>query len=363
MHDRGYPSRAERLPLALEAVNAESLGYLLALAYPGVVIEEMKLVRVIPGHTTKARLELRLNRAGLDAGLPNRVCLKANLTGDPLSSEVCANEARFYRTLRGRLELPAPRCYFADWDDDSNGRQGLLILEDLVPLGGEFGTSAQPIGIEDISHSVVGLARLHGKTWGHPELSRHRWLQTAMAPQTTTDDYWGLMPQYAARFNALPERLAILPEWIAENPQRLRSAFFQLCAEETGSTAALCLVHGDAHLGNSYRRPNGERIWFDWQIVRKGRPMRDYTYFVVGSMRTEDRRKAERDLLKEYCAALGSHGVHLDQDAAWKDYRRWVIWGIIAWQLNINPNEATMPTLERFCRAAEDLEVRKLFRV
>jgi hypothetical protein len=363
MHDRGYVSRGERLPLALEELNAQWLGRLLQLEYPGVVVNEMTLVRLIQGHTTKARLELHLNQAGVDAGLPSQVCLKANLTGDPLSSEVCVNEARFYRTLRSRLELPAPRCYFADWDDDRDGRQGIVVLEDLVPLGGSFGTSAQPIGVDDAAQSVLGLAALHGKTWNHPELRRHNWLQTAMAPETSTDDYWGLMPQYAADFNSLRERLAVLPEWIAENPQRLRAAFQQLCAEETSNTGPLCLVHGDAHLGNSYRHPNGERIWFDWQIVRKGRPMRDYTYFVVGSMPIEDRRRAERDLLKQYCEALASHGIHLEYDGAWRDYRRWIIWGIIAWQLNINPNEATMPTLERFCRAAEDLEVRKLFRV
>lgn len=363
MHDRGYVSRSERLPLAVEALDPDSLGRLLQLEYPGVVINEMKLIRLIPGHTTKTRLELRLNQAGLDAGLPSQVCLKANLTGDPLSSEVCVNEARFYRTLRNRLELPAPRCYFADWDDDSVGRQGVVVIEDLVPLGGNFGTSAQPIGIDDAARSVSGLAALHGKTWNDPELRRHSWLQTAMAPQTSTDDYWALMPQYAATFNSLPERLAVLPGWIAGNPQRLRAAFLQLCAEETSNPGPLCLVHGDAHLGNSYRRPSGERIWFDWQIVRKGRPMRDYTYFVVGSLPIEARRRAERDLLKHYCEALASHGIHLDYDGAWNDYRRWIIWGIIAWQLNINPNEATMPPLERFCRAADDLEIQKLFRV
>jgi hypothetical protein len=43
MHDRGYVSRVERPPLALEALNAQWLGRrLLQLEYRGVVINEMK---------------------------------------------------------------------------------------------------------------------------------------------------------------------------------------------------------------------------------------------------------------------------------------------------------------------------------
>jgi hypothetical protein len=42
MHDRGYVSRSERLPLAVEALDPDSLGCLLQLEYPGVVINEMK---------------------------------------------------------------------------------------------------------------------------------------------------------------------------------------------------------------------------------------------------------------------------------------------------------------------------------
>src|SRR3546814_9560877 len=87
---------------------------------------------------------------------------------------------------------------------------------------------------------------------------------------------------------------------------------------------------------------------FEWQIVRKGRPWRDYSYFVIGSITIEDRRKAERDLLRHYCSELSRHGVEIGFDQAWDDYRRWVIWGLVGWQSNINPKEETMPPLERF---------------
>src|SRR3546814_21034212 len=87
-----------------------------------------------------------------------------------------------------------------------------------------------------------------------------------------------MMAEYFAAHNKIPERIAIFPKWMAEDRNRLRTAFRQLCAQEIADESPLCLVHGDAHLGNSYRRPDGDRIWFDWQIVRKGRPWRDYSY-------------------------------------------------------------------------------------
>src|SRR3546814_18295764 len=82
-------------------------------------------------------------QAGGDAGIPRQVGLKANWSGSPLSSPVCVNEARFYKEFPNRMNLPTPKCYFADWDDDSAGQQGLIILEDMAQLGGVFGTSAR----------------------------------------------------------------------------------------------------------------------------------------------------------------------------------------------------------------------------
>lgn len=355
--------RNERLPLDFSQVDADWLTRTLQTQYPGVVVDALNVVEFIVGHTSKARIEIELNQAGKDAGIPRQLCLKANWSGSPLSSPVCVNEARFYKELASKLPIPAPTCYFADWDDDAQGQQGLLLLEDLVPEGGEFCTSARPIGLDDMARSLEGLARMHGASWGHPELDRQTWLQTAMARETATDDYWSMMEDYFAAHNRIPERVAIFPKLMAGDPNRLRLAFKQQCGQERAYKGPLCLIHGDAHLGNSYRRPNGERVWFDWQIVRKGRPWRDVTYFMIGSITIEDRRKAERDLLQLYLNGLAAQGVKISFEEMWEQYRRMVVWGLVAWQSNINPREETMGPLERFCRAADDLKTHELFRL
>ena len=310
--------RNERLPLDYGQVDAQWLTRTLQSAYPGVEVKAMEEVEFIPGHTTKARVRLDLNQAGIDAGLPEQVCLKAN------------------------------------W---------FIVLEDLIPLGGEFGASDRPIDVDDMAKSLEGMAMMHGRSWGHPELDRQDWLQTALAPETTTDDYWMMMPDIFDEHNSLPERLAIFPRWMAEDPKRLYSAFLQLREHESADKGPRCLLHGDAHLGNSYRRPDGTRIWFDWQIVRKGLPWRDLTYFLVGSLKVEDRRASDRDLIRHYLEHLAANGgPRFDFEKAWEEVSRMVVWGLVAWQSNINPQQDTMSSLERFCCAANDMETHRFYR-
>lgn len=357
---RGYPGRTERLPVDLAAVDAAWLERTLRNRWPDIGIDRLDIVETIQGHTTKLRIEVAFAR---EAPLPARLCLKSNWSGSPLSGEANVNEARFYKDLSAGLKLPAPTCFYADWDDEGQGKQGLLVLEDMEYWGGEFGTSARPITIAQAMRGVEALADLHGSTWGDPRLDRATWLHVAMAPDNPGDDYWAMMADHYDRVNRLPERVAIFPDWFAHDPGKLRQAWLQLCAHDLAQPGPRCLVHGDAHLGNSYGLADGGRLFLDWQIVRKGHPWRDYSYFAVGSIRIEDRRAAERDLLKHYLASLARHGVEIGFETAWEEYRRWIVWGLVSWQSNINPKEATMPSLERFCVAAAELQTGSLYRL
>ena len=105
------------------------------------------------------------------------------------------------------------------------------------------------------------------------------------------------------------------------------------------------------------------RLFLDWQIVRKGRPWRDYSYFVAGSIPFVERRRSERDLLRHYLAHLAVHGVEIGFAEAWGGISSLDHPGLVAWQANINPGEDTMATLERFCVAAKDLEIDALYRL
>lgn len=359
---RGYLRRQERLPLQRAQITAAWLTRTLRNRYPGISIDSMRELETVGGPSNKMRVAISASGAGAEQ-IARQLCLKSNWTGIATVNPANVNEARFYRQLARELAIPAVTCFYADWDDDEHGQQGLLVLDDLQTWGGEFGTTTRPIGIADAMKSIEALAELHGTTWGSPLLERAAWLQTSMAPETVVDDYWVLMGEYTDLVNRRAERLAILPQWAARDPLNMRRAWLQLRDHDLSRPGPRCLVHGDVHLGNTYRMPDGTRLLYDWQIVRKGHPWRDYTYFVVGSMTVADRRGAERQLLEHYLARLAKHGVSLDPDAAWDDYRRWVIWGLVSWHVAGDHNvvEDTMVTLERFCTAARDFRVDEMF--
>src|SRR3546814_540437 len=89
---KGELGRSERLPMEFEAVDAECLTRILRNRYPEVTIDKLDIVEFIPGHTTKARIAVSYG-PGSEAGLPESLCLKANWSGNNMSSDACVNEA------------------------------------------------------------------------------------------------------------------------------------------------------------------------------------------------------------------------------------------------------------------------------
>jgi aminoglycoside/choline kinase family phosphotransferase len=319
-------------------------------------VEHLKVVELFDSHTTKIRIKVKLNAAGKAVGLPEHLCIKSNWSGSFADVDINALEARFYHYLAPHLKVPVPKCYYADWDDDGRG-QGLLVLEDLGQRGGWFGNSTQHMGINGVASALEGLAKLHGSLWDSPVLAEQPWLQTSM--NTTVDNdqiriMWGWIEQNLAA----PNTRAVLPQPLLDEPGRLQRAFDRLADWEHQQTGPYCLLLGDCHQGNTYLLPGGERLWLDWQLVRRGRPWRDLTYFMVGSLTVEERRSAERDLLQHYRDALqatGARGV-ISLDEIWENYRRWVLYGMQAWIANMDEwGQIGLPMKKRFFTAGEDL--------
>lgn len=354
-----YGNRAQKLPVSFDAVTPDWLTQTLQSRYPALVVSDMEVIEFINGHTTKVRVRLDLNSAGIDAGVPRHVCLKANWSGEFQTLDIWANEARFYREVRDVLPIPAPICYFADWDAEG---QGVVVLEDLVAAGGKFGKSTSPITVDEAARALDGFAALHAGWWGRPELEELSWLPQSMGPATKPDDLYRTLAEVIRANDVLPERIALLPQWLIDDPSRLGRAFDALRAHETNKQGARCVIHGDAHLGNTYVGKDGHRMWIDWQMARRGRPWRDLAWFLIGALEIEDRRRAERELLQHYLERLASLGVEgMRFEEAWFEYRRWPMWGIVAWQGNLDAwGQPSLAPLARFVAAAEDHETLRL---
>ena len=360
---RPYPERTRPLPWRREDVTAAWLTELLQHKYPGVVAEHLEQVEFIDSHTAKIRMAVVWNAAGQTAGLPQGLCLKSNFLRDYNDVDICAVEARFYHFLSDKVKAPTPRCYYADWEDDGSA-QGLILLEDLTERGGRFGQSADHAGLDSVATAVAGLAQLHGSLWDSPLISpaHSPWLQTSMRTPVDSDQV-RIMWRFIEMNLEDPEFRAIAPQHFLDEPRRVEWAFDRLGDFERACEGPFCLLLGDSHQGNTYILPDGERLWLDWQLVRRGRPWRDLTYVMVGTLTIEERRQHERDLLALYRQKLidtGATGV-IGLDEIWEQHRRWIMLAVQAWVAALDRwGHTRLPIIERCFVAAEDLGTWKL---
>lgn len=360
--DKPYPARDFNLPWKKEEVDAEMLTRLLQNRYPGVVVENMQLNKFIDSHTSKLLMTLDFNEAGRKAGLPRDLCLKSNFSGLFADVDICQLEARFYHYLADKMKVPVPKCYYADWEVDGSGH-GLILLEDLTKRGGQFGFSLDDVGIDGVADALEGLAKLHSSLWASPLLEDHRpWLPTSMNTPVDNDQI-RIMQEWININLEKKEFQEILPQRFLDNPEILQQAYDSLIEWEHALDHPYTVILGDCHQGNTYRLPDGGRMWLDWQLVRRGRPWRDLTYFTIGSLTVEQRRSAEKDLLKHYREALIATGVEgvPGFDEIFEQYRRWVIYGMQAWVANMDHwGQSGLPMNERFFTAGDDLDTWKL---
>jgi hypothetical protein len=353
--DRPYLARTERLPRHLDSVTPAWLTEALGHKYPGIEVRDWEVVETKNSHTTKLRVRLDLNEVGVAAGIPEQVCLKANWSG-LRTGLIAEREARFYHLIGEGLDCPVPQSWFADWDADGNGN-GVVMMEDLSISPGQFGASDDHLGVDRVAEGLASLAVIHGALWGSSQLDAFDWLAPSMGTENDSEqviEYW----EYIWFNLGLPEYEAVVPSWVYEHPEKLQHVLDELCAFELALPGPRGLVHGDSHQGNSFLRADGERVWVDWQLVRKGSPWRDVCYFLVSSLTVEERRANDRDLVEDYrqrLLATGAEGVP-DRDEAWRQLTLWPGYGAQAWLGNINQwgQRNGVQMVNRHFRAAED---------
>jgi aminoglycoside phosphotransferase (APT) family kinase protein len=98
--------------------------------------------------------------------------------------------------------------------------------------------------------------------------------------------------------------------------------------------SAVCLCHGDTHLGNLYIDADGRPGFFDAQVA-KGPWQLEVTYHLIAALDIHDRRLWEKDLLRRYLDGLSAHGVAAPSfDIAWEAHRREIVYGLFIFLIN-----------------------------
>jgi thiamine kinase-like enzyme len=194
------------------------------------------------------------------------------------------------------------------------------------------------------------LAALHGSSWGKPfdgplisfgssdfKLAMEMLFSGPNWERTLNDVDTSAFP------DSLKDREAILRGYYAMFDQDAKSEH--------------CILHGDAHIGNTYRAADGQVYFIDWPTVCLGDWGYDVSYYISGSLTVADRRAHERDLLEHYLAGLhAAGGPRLEFDAAWTNYAKHQVRGIIWATLpsTSQPMNRVQPMADRYVAAMVD---------
>lgn len=306
--------------------------------YPGAAVSAVKLIMRDDGTNRRARIAIEY----ADGVGPERLFLKAHAATHRLvhlRNGNLFNEARLFKSDIA-LPLDHPKVYKSV--TDYLHLDFLLVMEDLKARNADPRDATRPMSVEQVANGLRGLARLHSRFWGKGNQGQVRWVKTWQPAQGWQVGLRKRIPLGLERgLHCLPESLRDCDANIlVDNWARYVSQL---------SRGATTLLHGDAHIGNTYVLPDNDVGFLDWQVIRRGNWSQDVGYFLVGSLTVEERREHERDLLEVYLRALElPDSERPSAELIWANYRASAVYGLTIWLSTLGTDGWQSPEI---CRA------------
>lgn len=223
-------------------------------------------------------------------------------------------EVSLYRNLAPRMGDGVPACHHAEIDPSTG--EFVLVLGDAAPA--RVGDQIAGCSPEEARVALLQLARIQAPFVNDLILGSTDWLNL---PNPLTQAVFGqLLPGCLER---LGDRLD------ADQVGALQAFAERVDAWTADRRAPLGLVHGDFRLDNLLF--DGDHCTVvDWQTVTWGSPLYDVAYFLGGSLRTDDRRAHEQELVRAYHEELVGLGVRdFAWEHCWEEYRRHAFGGVL----------------------------------
>lgn len=346
------PLKFSRIPQQWEAVTPEWMSAAISGLHPDARVSDVELVTRDDGTNRRARFGLTY---ATGSG-PDSVFLKAHAANHRLVHLRNGNLFNEARLFSSGIALPLERPLVYKSMIDYLRLDFLLVMEDLVRRGADPRDATRPMTLEQVANGLRGLARLHSEFWGlsrrsHPAL---RWVKNW---KPTRGWQVGLRKHVP---KGLERGRASLPAGItAFTGDEIVDLWVRYV--EKLSKRPVTLLHGDAHIGNTYVLPDNDVGFLDWQVVRRGNWSQDVGYFLVSALTTVDCRGAEADLLEVYRQALD---IPSDQrpsrEEAWQWYRASTSYGLTIWLSTLGTDgyqsrEISSVLAQRFAAAFVDL--------
>ncbi len=337
------------IPQEWELVTPQWMTAALATNFAGVEVSGVNLLLHDDGTNRRARLGL--SYAGTPG--PSTVFMKAS---DVAHAAVNAstggvfNEPRLFAS-GVKLPLDCPEVYFTLIDEPR--LDFVMVMEDIAARGGDLRDATRPLSVDQVRNGVRSLARLHAAFWGdrllsYPQLS---WVEPFVAWRGMAT---GIDIGLQRLGDSIPTQVAHM-----SGRQIMRDVWVPFVA--TLATGGQTLLHGDAHVGNTYVLADDEVGFLDWQVVRRGNPSVDLGYFLQGACTIEDRRSAEHELVEEYRRALNLPADELPSSRElWLRYRASSAHGLALWLVTAASDwqrfEVSAALSQRYATAFVDLD-------
>jgi thiamine kinase-like enzyme len=360
--EKPLATKAGDIPVSYDAITAQWLTAVLCKAHPQAEVTSFKLGEVDSGTWNRRRIFLQYNDVGRAAGLPRSVFCKAahDLANRILlSAGATHGEVTFYNKLRPLLDINAPEALLANYD--SVAFTSIVMLKDLADLA-EFCSHHTPMNLVRAKSQMALLATLHASVYVSPEIERrlsdlvtwHHKFNNLVANHELREC---CERGFIAAEALIPKRLFARQDEIW--PATLRSV-------ERHLTLPAGLMHGDVHLKNWYVMEGDRMGLTDWQVICRGHWSRDLAYTISTALKTEDRRRWERELIEYYLYCLhAAGGPSVAFAEAWTNYRQQLMTVLTWWTVTLAPSpsmpdmqplDTTLEFMTRIAHAIDDLD-------
>jgi hypothetical protein len=315
--------------------------------YPGITVRSVEPGPVVSRVSTNARFRIECNE--MPPGLSSELCVKGYFTDCSESGAASRSagipEALFYRHLAPTSGVRTLECYYADVDAVT--QHGVIITGDVAADGATFLDSLSPYTPDQVAQSLEQYAILHGRTW-RMNRTNEPWLAPRLEMTMSARGLREINGNFEGAIGSL------VPEDVRDG-ERLLEAVREL-ANDSRDVDVVCLLHGDAHVGNIYLDGHGDTCLVDWQLVQRGPWYLDVGYHIGCTLNPDERRKNEVELLAHYLDRLGAEGADVPSwGDAWRSLRAGLTYGFFLWAITLKvAPPITTAMLERLGSAVSD---------
>lgn len=365
------PTDAAEVPSSASGLSAAWLSSALCAGTSGAHVVGVKQSGETSQTTSRASLRLTYDEAGRAAGLPEAVFAKSTASVRQrlfLGLIRCLEgEPRFYADLRPNLDLNCPQGYFGAFDPAS--WRSIVLIEDIAATrGATFCHATSAVSRDDIESLLTVMAGYHGAMWEAQAIQGPgaAWLKTPLDHFHNTSAFLNMRKRCEV---GVQRTAPLIPSAVRDAPDALWEGLMR--SMRLSSEGPTTLLHGDPHVGNTYRTAPGRMALADWQVCMRGHWAFDVAYAISTALTVEDRRAWEQDLVAHYLEQLARAGGQAPElEEARVAYRRnlfypWHTWVTVIGRSAVQPlmqeEDVCRLIIERVSAAIDDLGVLRSF--